>query len=75
MLTAHSKISNPKSVVRCLLTVVLKSFNISFLISLTFTLKIVKSVIFLWKSLDKRNGCVVNLRVRINYKLIPKYYG
>ncbi len=43
MLTAHSKISNPKSVVRCLLTVVLKSFNITFLISLTFTLKIKKA--------------------------------
>ena len=30
-------------------------------------------MIFLRKSLDKRNGCVVNLRVRINYKLIPKF--
>ena len=69
MLTAHSKISNPKSVVRCLLTIVLKSFNISFLISLTFTLKNVKSVIFLRKSLDKRNGCVVTLRMRIYTKI------
>ena len=69
MLTAHSKISNPKSVVRCLLTVVLKSFNITFLISLTLVLKIVKNVIFLRKSIDKRNGCVVTLRVRIYTKI------
>ena len=69
MLTAHSKISSPKSVVRCLLTVVLTNLNISFLISLTFMLKIVKSVIFLRKSLDKRKGCVVTLWVRIYTKI------
>ena len=45
------------------------NLNISFLISLTFTLKIVKSVIFLRKSLDKRNGCVVTLRMRIYTKI------
>ena len=37
-------------------------FNISPTLSLTFTLKIVKIVIFFGKSLDKRNGIVVNLQ-------------
>ena len=47
----------------------LTNLNISFLISITFTLKIVKSVIFLRKSLDKRKGCVVTLWVRIYTKI------
>ena len=42
MHTAHNKTLNPKSVVRCLLTVVLTNLNITFLVSLTLELKIKK---------------------------------
>ena len=51
------------------LSIVLKSFNISPTLSLTFTLKFVKNVILLGKRLDKRNGIVVNLRKSI----LPKF--
>ena len=44
-------------------------FNISHTLSLTFTLEIVKNVILLGKSLDKRNGIVVTLQKRI----LPKF--